>query len=121
MQYYEEMMSYQHIMEHQKINFPSRSENLVLVEKLIDKVCEEFHVHEDHYGNILVAVTEAVNNAIYHGNKGNPEKHIKIGFESGDHNIKFLVADEGEGFDMKAYQILQIPCILINLTAEVFF
>jgi anti-sigma regulatory factor (Ser/Thr protein kinase) len=30
----------------------------------------------------LIAVTEAVNNAIYHGNKGNPDKHIKIGFES---------------------------------------
>ena len=87
----------QMITEHQKINFPSRSENLVLVEKLIDKVCEEFHVQEDHYGNILVAVTEAVNNAIYHGNKSNPDKKVEIDFSNeGDNRISFKVADEGE-------------------------
>ena len=44
-------------------------------------------------------MTEAVNNAIYHGNEGNPEKYIKIGFESGGNNIKFSIADEGNGFD----------------------
>jgi serine/threonine-protein kinase RsbW len=29
-----------------------------------------FNLNEDNYGNILIAVTEAVNNAIYHGNEG---------------------------------------------------
>ena len=52
-----------------EIHFPSKIENLALVEKLIDKVCEELNVNEDNYGNILIALTEAVNNAILHGNK----------------------------------------------------
>jgi len=36
-----------------EIHFPSRIENLTLVEKMIDEVCEQFKVNQDHYGNIL--------------------------------------------------------------------
>ena len=75
-------------------------------------VCDVFNVNEDNYGNILIAVTEAVNNAIYHGNQGNPKKRIKIGFESGEKNIKFSVTDEGKGFD---YANLPDPTDPLNL------
>jgi serine/threonine-protein kinase RsbW len=85
----------------EKINISSSAENMRLVERLVEDVCEVFNVNEDNYGNILIAVTEAVNNAIYHGNKGNPDKKIHIAFESSDKNIKFLVEDEGCGFDYK--------------------
>ena len=81
------------------LNITSSSENIRLVERLVEDVCDVFNLNEDNYGNILIAVTEAVNNAIYHGNEGNPEKYIKIGFESGGNNIKFSIADEGNGFD----------------------
>lgn len=85
-----------------RLDITSSSDNIRLVERLVEDVCDVFNVSEDSYGNIMIAVTEAVNNAIYHGNKGNPEKHIKIGFESDDKNLKFYVADEGEGFDYEA-------------------
>lgn len=81
------------------LNITSSSDNIRLVERLVEDVCDVFNLNEDNYGNILIAVTEAVNNAIYHGNEGNPEKYIKIGFESGGNNIKFSIADEGNGFD----------------------
>jgi serine/threonine-protein kinase RsbW len=80
-----------------KIN--SRPEHLRLVERLIDDVCQVFNVHEDCYGNILIAVTEAVNNAIYHGNKNNPDKFVNIAFQSSDKQLIFSVTDEGQGFD----------------------
>ena len=83
----------------EKLHITSSSDNIRLVERLVEDVCDVFNVNEDSYGNMLIAVTEAVNNAIYHGNQGNPEKQIKIGFESGDKNIRFSVADEGAGFD----------------------
>ena len=83
----------------EKLNITSSSENIRLVERLVEDVCEVFNVNEDNYGNILIAVTEAVNNAMYHGNEGNPTKHIKIGFESGEKEISFSVEDEGKGFD----------------------
>ena len=83
----------------EKLDITSTSDNIRLVERLVEDVCDVFNVNEDSYGNILIAVTEAVNNAIYHGNKGNPDKRIKIGFESHEKNICFSVADEGRGFD----------------------
>lgn len=86
----------------EKLDMTSTSDNMRLVERLVEDVCDVFNVHEDNYGNILIALTEAVNNAIYHGNQGNPEKRIKIGFESGEKNIKFSVSDEGIGFDFNS-------------------
>lgn len=96
----------------EKLDMLSSTENMRLVERLVEDVCEVFSVNEDSYGNILIAVTEAVNNAIYHGNEGDPEKHIKIGFESGEKNIKFSVSDEGKGFD---YESLPDPTDPINI------
>ena len=77
----------------------SKSENISLVEQLVDEVCEENHVNEDYYGNILIAITEAVNNAIVHGNKSNPDKKIKIHVEAEEPLITFQITDEGPGFD----------------------
>jgi serine/threonine-protein kinase RsbW len=48
---------------------------------------------------MLIAVTEAVNNAIVHGNKNDPEKYVRIGFESDEEQLVFSITDEGQGFD----------------------
>lgn len=85
-----------------KIKIESTAENLRLVERLVEDVCEIYNVNEDNYGNILIAVTEAVNNAIYHGNKGNPKKSVQIGFENGNKKLTFMVSDEGAGFDYES-------------------
>ncbi|NQY10984.1 MAG: ATP-binding protein [Flavobacteriales bacterium] len=85
--------------ETKKLRFASKLENITLVEKLIDDVCEIHTIDRDYYGNILVALTEAVNNAISHGNNSDPEKHVSVIFESKKDNISFEITDEGEGFD----------------------
>jgi len=87
------------LAENQKLKMASKTENLILVEKLIEDACDVFNISEDHYGNILVAVTEAVNNAIQHGNKNNPEKEIEILFRSKSNQLCFIVKDSGDGFD----------------------
>ena len=38
----------------QKIKIPSKSENIHLVEKLVDDVCAEVGVHEEKYGNMYL-------------------------------------------------------------------
>jgi serine/threonine-protein kinase RsbW len=77
----------------------SEPHSINIIEKVIDDMKSEFEIHEDSYGNILVAVTEAVNNAIIHGNKCNPEKKVKVYYEVDGDRIMFSVADEGIGFD----------------------
>jgi serine/threonine-protein kinase RsbW len=81
------------------INFSSKVENISLVEHMIDKVCAEYNINEDYYGNILIALTEAVNNAIIHGNKNNPDKMVCVKFENRDSDLLFTVEDQGNGFD----------------------
>ena len=87
------------LAENQKLLIPSKAENIVLVEKLVDDVCDLFDIKENVYGHILVALTEAVNNGLQHGNKANPDKHIEVTFKVKDNRIFFTVKDEGPGFD----------------------
>lgn len=87
------------LMEAQKLELESTIESLKEVEKLVDQVCTDYKVNEDFYGNILIAVTEAVNNAIIHGNKQNPEKTFSVVFNPGENQLVFSVSDQGEGFD----------------------
>ncbi len=84
-----------------ELDLPSSLENLPRVEKFIDEACESFHIDEDFYGNILVAVTEAVNNAIQHGNQEDPDRSFKVSFEANEElqKLTFRVEDAGEGFD----------------------
>ena len=87
------------LAENQKLLIPSKSENIVLVEKLVDDVCDLFDIKEDIYGHLLVALTEAVNNALQHGNKANPNKNIEITFKVKNETLFFTIKDEGPGFD----------------------
>lgn len=71
------------------------------VEALIDKVCEDLNLNEDNYGNILIAVTEAVNNAIVHGNGSVEEKLVKVNVNQDSKGVVFSVEDQGLGFDFE--------------------
>lgn len=83
----------------QIITFPSKAESLQSVEILVDELCEKFKISEDFYGNILIALTEGVNNAIHHGNKSNPSKEVKLVASELDGVLSFTISDEGPGFD----------------------
>ena len=78
---------------------PSKIESLVDVEKIVDELKETFLIPEEIYGNILVSLSEATNNAIKHGNKLDPEKYITLSFLPDKDKFTFSVIDEGNGFD----------------------
>ena len=85
------------------INFSSIPENLSLVEKLVEEVCIECNINEEHFGNILISITEAVNNAIQHGNKYDPQKNVALICDSDTNrgNLSFTIEDQGDGFDFQ--------------------
>ncbi|MEI6522129.1 MAG: ATP-binding protein [Bacteroidota bacterium] len=82
-----------------KIQLESNYQSLSAVEKFIEEVCEENNIGENNFGNILVAVTEAVNNAIQHGNRLDPSKKIEMEAEAIGSAIQFKISDQGKGFD----------------------
>ncbi len=86
-------------MKNIHIEIPSLSENIRMIESFIDNAKDKFHLNEDIYGNIMIAVTEAVNNAIRHGNKSDSAKNVSLGLSLEEGMIKFRVEDEGTGFD----------------------
>jgi serine/threonine-protein kinase RsbW len=81
------------------IQVPSLSENIRMIESFIDNAKERFHLDDDIYGNIMIAVTEAVNNAIKHGNSNDKSKNVLLSLSLQDSLIKFTIKDEGTGFD----------------------
>lgn len=83
------------------IQIPSLTDNIRIIESFIDNAKDEFHLTDDIYGNIIVAVTESVNNAIRHGNQGDVKKNVHLTLQMKDSAIVFLVRDEGSGFDFK--------------------
>jgi len=85
----------------EKLSVPSELSSLSIVESLIDRVCGSLGVHEDAYGNILIAVTEAVNNAVIHGNQFNVKKDIDVEVLDIDDRLCFTVKDKGNGFDFE--------------------
>ena len=95
-----------------QIQIPSLPENIRIVESFIDNAKDKYELNDDIYGNIMIAVTESVNNAIIHGNKSDNKKnvHLKLALEKSQ--IKFTVEDEGPGFD---YQNLPDPTLPENL------
>jgi serine/threonine-protein kinase RsbW len=94
------------------IEIPSISDNIRMIESFIDNAREKFSLDDDIYGNIMIAITEAVNNAIKHGNKGISSKNVSLSLILEDRLIRFRVMDEGIGFD---YNNLPDPTAPENL------
>lgn len=95
-----------------KIQVPSLPENIRMIESFIDNAKDKFMLDDDIYGNIMIAVTEAVNNAIKHGNKNDKDKNVALSLSLHDNEIKFEIRDSGSGFD---YQNLPDPTAPENL------
>lgn len=96
------------------VKFASKAENITIVEKFIDDLRNEVNIGDDVYGNILISLTEAANNAMLHGNRANEKKNVEISYSVDERgkNITFIVKDEGPGFD---YNNLPDPTAPENL------
>ena len=86
-----------------------------MVESFIDNAREHFSISDEHYGNIVIAITEAVNNAIVHGNKLDKLKMASISIKFENRALSFTITDEGPGFD---YNGLPDPTAPENLEKE---
>jgi serine/threonine-protein kinase RsbW len=82
-----------------KLKIGSDINNLRIVENAVDSVSGEAGMSQENYGKVIVATMEAVNNAITHGNKQNPEKCVEIEIHLEKRKLKIKVTDEGSGFN----------------------
>lgn len=87
------------VFEKYQLNIPSTEEKTYIVERFIEEICDRFNISNTFFGNISIALMEAVQNAIIHGNGSNKKKKVVIRFESAPGELRFTVSDEGHGFD----------------------
>lgn len=59
----------------------------------------KLNIDENLYSNILISLTEAVNNAMIHGNQLDNQKIIIVSCRKQAHRILLFISDEGSGFD----------------------
>ena len=95
------------------LKLSSNPKNIAAVESFVGKICREYQIQKDLYGNILISLTEAVNNAIIHGNQKDESKSVRIQLNKTRDRIAFRVSDEGRGFDAEK---LPDPTCPHNLT-----
>ncbi|MEY3585740.1 MAG: hypothetical protein RLZZ243_804 [Bacteroidota bacterium] len=99
----------------EEVTLPADFQSLVDVENLVEKVCQTVGIQEDAFGNVLIAVTEAVNNAISHGNEQVPSLSIDVAVGDSIDSFCFKIKDQGLGFD---YNNLPDPTAPENILKE---
>lgn len=73
--------------------------NLDLVGDYVAAFSEKYRIRGEFQTTIDLAVTEAVTNAILHGNEGDANKKVIISLGIEDNIVTAIIKDEGEGFD----------------------
>ncbi len=98
------------------ISIPSSQDYLAEVDEFLEGRLGEWGVDSSTIADIAISVSEVVNNAIVHGNKGDISKKVSLTLGRVGAELSFTVADQGAGFDPAA---VADPLAESNLMREV--
>lgn len=79
--------------------FKSEKSTITKIEPILVNLKKDLEIKDDKFYNIMIAVTEAVNNAISHGNNFSPDKNVTFKVVAKDDILEIIVIDEGDGFE----------------------
>ena len=97
------------------LEIESTVDNLCRVEEFIDLIFLDFNLSKNVYSRVYLSVIEAVNNAFFHGNQNIISKKVKISFFDDILSFRFIIEDEGLGFD---FFLVQDPTYIQNIRKE---
>jgi serine/threonine-protein kinase RsbW len=81
-----------------RLTLRSVPKSVMRVEGYLSKINSIVGLDEIAMHKLMVSVTEAVNNAILHGNASDPKKRVKVRCEVLPGWLLFQIEDEGRGF-----------------------
>lgn len=96
----------------EKIELQSEESSLDVLSYFIDEMVEQYPAFRVLQANITSVLSEAVNNAIVHGNKHDLSKKVFCSYEVEGAIARFRVEDEGRGFE---YANVPNPLLLENI------
>lgn len=79
---------------------PSDRKEISKFENLLVEINNEFGMAMEKFINFQIASSEAIVNAIVHGNKQNPQKKVYVEITIDEHKLELKIKDEGDGFDV---------------------
>lgn len=82
-----------------RLEFCSAFDMVDFVQIVSDHMGRIAGLDEDALHWVSVAVRESVVNAIKHGNRSDPTKHVFVEFASTSSEISVRIRDQGDGFD----------------------
>jgi serine/threonine-protein kinase RsbW len=88
------------LTELKKINLilKSKRDEILKFEKVLEEVNAEFGLEPDRFINFQIAISEALVNAIVHGNKEDVNKTVTVDIEYNETELTIKIKDEGKGF-----------------------
>ena len=81
------------------LTISSNPNNILKVENYLRNAQHDLNIDETKFPDILISLTEAVNNAILHGNNADESKNVEISMVEKFSGVAISVTDEGKGFD----------------------
>jgi serine/threonine-protein kinase RsbW len=87
-----------------QITIPSSLDYLPKVDEYVEGKLRELGVDEDRLADIAVSVTEAVTNAVLHGNKNDLTKKVQVKLKADSSRVEITVEDQGNGFNPESIQ-----------------
>jgi serine/threonine-protein kinase RsbW len=82
-----------------KLVLDSSFEEMEQIQPFVKELQQWAHFGEEDFNRIMLALSEAVNNAIVHGNKENPNKNVYVNTSLKDRTLTVNIQDEGKGFN----------------------
>ena len=86
-------------MSSKMLTISSNPNNILKVENYLRNAQHDLNIDETKFPDILISLTEAVNNAILHGNNADESKNVEISMVEKFSGVAISVTDEGKGFD----------------------
>jgi serine/threonine-protein kinase RsbW len=82
-----------------KKTVPSDPDLIPAIDEFILSKTNLLKLDEDTLSDLSLSVSEAIANAMVHGNKLDPNKNVIVSINISDDELVLSIKDEGEGFD----------------------
>ncbi len=88
---------------------------LKLVETFLLEIFQEYNLDQKNFNKVFLCISEAVVNAIEHGNGNDSNKMVFVGIDVNEDLMDIYVKDEGKGFNIEN---IQDPTAIPNIKKE---
>ncbi len=104
-------------MMYHSIHLPSILDSIHCLDRYVEQIATALQIKKDKQTKMILLLTEAVSNAIKHGNKEDIDKKVTIEClkKHDNERLCFKVSDEGKGFN---HEQLRNPTEKHNLEIE---